>query len=409
MIMMANKQLKDIFLKGQINMQNFIYNAPTKVFFGKGQINNLKDILNGYKVKKVLLHYGKGSIKKNGIYDNVVSQLKEAKIDFIELGGVDANPKLNLALEGVKIAKKENVDLILAVGGGSVLDSAKLIAVGAKVDFNPWLFSLHEKQPTDHIPVGAILTIAASGSDMSNSCVISNEETKEKRGFTSEENRCLFAILDPETNYTVNKYQTACGVVDIMMHTLERYFSDGEETPLTDNIALGLLKAVKEAGSVVINDPTNYDARATLLWANSLSHNGLTSCGRNYVMSVHQLEHELSGMYDSIAHGAGLAVLWPAWAKLAYKASINRFARYAYEVMGVEKTDDVEADILRGIEATKKYFKSLGMPTTLTELGVSEKDIKVLAYNAMFKGKRVLKDIILVDEPMAVKVYEEAK
>ena len=390
-------------------MQNFIYNAPTKVFFGKGQMNNLGQILKDYKIKKVLLHYGKGSIKKNGVYDTVVNQLNEAKIAFVELGGVEANPKLKLALEGVNLAKKENVDLILAVGGGSVIDSAKLIAAGAKVDFNPWLFSLHEKQPSDHIPVGAILTLAASGSDMSNSCVITNEETKEKRGFTSEENRCLFAILDPENTYSVNKYQTACGVVDIMMHTLERYFSDGEDTPLTDNIALGLLKAVKEAGEVVINDPTNYDARATLLWANSLSHNGLTACGRNFIMSVHQLEHELSGMYDSIAHGAGLAVLWPAWAKLAYKASINRFARYAYEVMQVPKTNDLEADILRGIEDTKKFFKSLGMPTTLAELGVSEKDFKALAHNAMFKGKRVLKDIILVDEPMAVKVFEEAK
>ena len=390
-------------------MQNFIYNTPTKVFFGKNQMDNLGQILKDYNIKKVLLHYGKSSIKKNGIYDKVIDELNKAKISFVELGGVDANPKLNLALEGVKIAKKEKVDLILAVGGGSVIDSSKLIAVGAKVDFNPWQFSLHEKEPKDHIPVGAILTLAASGSDMSNSCVITNEETKEKRGFTSEENRCLFAILDPQNTYSVNRYQTACGTVDIMMHTLERYFSTGEDTPLTDNIALGLLKAVKDAGRIAADDPTNYEARATLLWANSLSHNGLTACGRNYVMSVHQLEHELSGMYDNISHGAGLAVLWPAWAKLCYKAQINRFARYAYEVMEVEKTNDVEADILRAIEKTKSFFKAIGMPTTLSELGVEEKDFKELANNAMFKGKRVLKDIITVDEEFAIKIFQEAK
>ena len=390
-------------------MQNFIYNTPTKVFFGKNQMDNLGQILKDYNIKKVLLHYGKSSIKKNGIYDKVIDELNKAKISFVELGGVDANPKLNLALEGVKIAKKEKVDLILAVGGGSVIDSSKLIAVGAKVDFNPWQFSLHEKEPTDHIPVGAILTLAASGSDMSNSCVITNEETKEKRGFTSEENRCLFAILDPQNTYSVNRYQTACGTVDIMMHTLERYFSTGEDTPLTDNIALGLLKAVKDAGRIAADDPTNYEARATLLWANSLSHNGLTACGRNYVMSVHQLEHELSGMYDNISHGSGLAVLWPAWAKLCYKAQINRFARYAYEVMEVEKTNDVEADILKAIEKTKSFFKAIGMPTTLSELGVEEKDFKELANNAMFKGKRVLKDIITVDEEFAIKIFQEAK
>ena len=319
-------------------MENFIYNTPTRVYFGKGQEDNLGEILKSYGIKKVLFHYGKGSIKKSGLYDKVINQLKASKIDFVELGGVEPNPKLSLVLKGVKIAKEENIDLILAVGGGSVLDSAKSIAVGAKVDFSPWLFSIGEKKATSHVPVGAILTIAASGSDMSNSCVITNDETKEKRGFASEENRCLFSILNPELTYTVSPYQTACGITDIMMHTLERYFSKGSETPLTDNIALGLLKATVDAGKIVMKDPTNYEARATLFWANSLSHNTLTGIGRNFIMSVHQLEHEVSGMFDNVSHGAGLAVLWPAWAKLSFKGAPERFLRYSYEVMGDRKS-----------------------------------------------------------------------
>ena len=390
-------------------MKNFIYNTPTRVYFGKGQEDNLGEILTSYGIKKVLFHYGKSSIKKTGLYDKVVNQLKAAKIDFVELGGVEPNPKLSLVLKGVEIAKKEKVDLILAVGGGSVLDSAKSISEGALVDHSPWLFNIGEKKPTKHIPVGAILTIAASGSDMSNSCVITNDETKEKRGFSSEENRCLFAILNPELTYSVSPYQTACGTTDIMMHTLERYFSLGDATPITDNIALGLLKAVYEAGQVVMKDPKNYEARATLLWANSLSHNTLTGLGRDYVMSVHQLEHELSGMFDNVSHGAGLAVLWPAWAKLSYKATPERFLRYSYEVMGIKKTNDPEADILAGIEKTKEFFKSIGMPTTLRELGIYEDSFEALANNAMFKGKRVLKDIVTVDYEMALKIYKEAK
>lgn len=390
-------------------MKNFIYNAPTKVFFGKGYENKLGEILTSYSVKKVLFHYGKSSIKKTGLYDIVINQLKASKIDFIELGGVEPNPKLNLVLKGVELCKKENVDLILAVGGGSVIDSAKSIAVGAKVDFNPWLFNIKEKEAKSHIPVGAILTLSASGSDMSNSCVITNDETLEKRGFSSEENRCLFSILNPELTYTVNPYQTACGIVDILMHTLERYFSLGEDTPLTDNIAIGLMKAVIDAGKVAMKNPKDYNARATLMWANSLSHNGLTSCGREYVMAVHQLEHEISGMFDNVSHGAGLAVLWPAWAKVSYKACKDRFLRFSYEVMNIEKTNNIDKDILAGINALQSFFKEIGMPTTLSELDIEESVFKDLAYNTMFKGKRTLKDIIEVDYNLALEILKLAK
>lgn len=390
-------------------MNNFIYYTPTEVYFGKKQEEHLNEILNKYHYKKILFHYGMSSIKKTGLYDKVINQLKLSKIDYVELPGVSPNPKLSLVLKGVEICKKENVDLILAVGGGSVIDSAKSIAVGAKVDFNPWLFSIKEKTPQDHIPVGAILTISAAGSDMSDSCVITNDSTNEKRGFNSRHNRLLFAILNPELTYTVGPYQTACGIVDIMMHTLERFISPGDDTPLTDNIAIGLLKAVIDAGRIVMKNPQDYDARATLMWANSLSHNGLTSCGREFVMSVHQLEHELSGKFDNIAHGAGLAVLWPAWALKAYKYALNRFLKLSYEVMNVTPTQNKEADAIKGINLIKEFFKEIKMPTTLKELNVDEKDFEELAYNAMFKGKRTLKDVIEVDYKMALEILKSAK
>lgn len=389
-------------------MKNFIYNTPTKIFFGKDEENRVGEIIKSYGFKKILIHYGKKSIIESGLLDRVINSLKKENIEYILFGGVSANPKLSLVLDGVKIAKKENIELILAIGGGSVIDSSKAIAAGAKVDFSPWLFSIKEKEPKAHIPVGTILTISAAGSDMSNSCVITNDETNEKRGFSSEQNRCLFSILNPELTYSVNKFQTGCGIVDIMMHTLERYFSLGSDTYLTDSIALGLLKTVYKFGIIAINDPTNYQARAELMWANSLSHNGLTSCGREFVMSVHQIEHEISGMYPNIAHGAGLAAIWPQWAMEAYRASKDRFKRFSYEVMEIKPTNDENKDIEAGIQKLKSYFKEIGIPTSLHELGVEKDKLEELAFNTMFKGKRVLKDIILVDEKMALKILKES-
>ena len=388
-------------------MKNFIYNTPTKVFFGKGQEDNLGKILKEYNINNVLLHYGKSSIFKSGLYDKVVKQLKQYNINYVELGGVEPNPKLSLVEKGVEIAKNNNVELILAVGGGSVIDSSKAIAVGACVEHSPWLFSIKKEIPTKHIPVGVILTLSAAGSDMSDSCVITNDKTLEKRGFNSEENRPLFAILNPELTYTVDKYQTGCGIVDILMHTLERYFSHGEDTPITDNIALGLMKSVIQNGKIAINEPTNYEARANLMWANSLSHNGLTACGRDFIMSVHQIEHEVSGMFDRVAHGAGLAVLWPAWAKIAYKNCINRFAKFAYEVMEIEKTHDLATDALMGINKLKDYFKEIGMPTSMNDLNISEEHFKALAYNTTFNKTRILHDIIDVDEDVAYQIFLE--
>lgn len=389
-------------------MKNFIYNTPTKVYFGKGQEDNIGTILKGYNAKKVLLHYGKSSVKKSGLLDKIIKNLKEESIDFLELGGVEPNPKLSLVKEGIKLVKENEINFILAIGGGSVLDSAKLISSGSLVEHDPWLFSIKEKTPTKHIPLGVILTIAASGSDMSNSCVITNDLTKEKRGFNSEENRPTFAILNPELTYTVSKYQTACGIVDILMHTLERFISIGEETYLTDQISIAVMKAVLKAGKVAIDNPNDYEARAELLWANSLSHNGLTSCGREFLMSVHQLEHEVSGMFDHVAHGAGLAALWPAWATTVYSSAIERFKLLAYEVLEIEPTNNPQNDISMAISKLKDYFKSIGIETSLREFGIKESDLPALALNVTFNHKRVLKDVMTIDESKALEILKLA-
>lgn len=389
-------------------MNNFIYHTPTKVFFGKKEEEKIGEILSAFHAHKILIHYGKNSIIKSGLLAKIKEGLKASNLSYFELGGVEPNPKLSLVLQGIKIVKENQIDFVLAIGGGSVIDSAKSICAGACVSFSPWLFSIGEKQPKESLPLGVILTLAASGSDMSNSCVITNEITKEKRGFTSEYNRPKFAILNPELTYTVSPYQTACGIVDIMMHTLERFISNSTETWITDEIAIGLLKAVYKAGKIVMNSPENYDARATLLWANSLSHNGLTSCGRDFVMSVHQLEHELSGMFDEVAHGAGLAILWPAWAKYAYPNAKDRFLKLSYEVLEIQPSNSVDEDILAGIHKLKSFFKSIGMPTSLREINVTEEDIQKLSINVTFEHKRVLHDVIEIDEAMAYKIYSEA-
>ena len=390
-------------------MLNFEYYAPTRVFFGADEELKVAKIIKEYGFKKVLIHYGMSSIKKSGLYDKVISLLKAENIDFIELGGVEANPKLKLVLKGIKLVKENNIDMILAIGGGSVIDSAKAISNGAMVDFSPWLFSTKKEVSKAHLPVGVILTISAAGSDMSDSCVITNEETKEKRGFNSPHNKPLFAILDPKLTYSVSKYQTACGVVDIMMHTLERYISIGnDDTDLTDNIAIGLLKTVYKYGSIAVNEPDNYEARANIMWANSVSHNGITGCGRPFVMSAHQLEHELSGMYDEVAHGAGLAVIWPAWAMVAYKNSISRFKRLAYEVMEIKPTNDVNKDIEDGILKFKEFFKELGMPVTLREFNIPKSSVEELALNTTVRQNRVIHDVIDMDYEVALKILNLA-
>lgn len=391
-------------------MQNFEFYAPTRMIFGKDTEKEIGKVLKEYGYKRVLFHYGGGSIKKIGLYDTVVASLNENGIEFVELGGVEPNPKLSLVRKGAQICREEGVELVLAVGGGSVMDSAKEIAIGAVNDGDQWDFSIRKRVPAKSLPVGVILTLSASGSEMSASAVISNEEQKLKRGYNSPLHRPLFAICNPELTYSVNKFQTGCGIVDICMHTLERYFSVAPAVPITDRFALALVRSTVEAGRVAIDNPRDYEARATLMWASSLSHNDLTNAGREMFAPCHQIEHELSGMYDHVAHGAGLAVIFPAWAKFLYKAAPQRFAVYAKEVFDVpyDGTNAEEA-ALEGIVRTEAYYKAIGMPVRLSELGVGAEGFEEMADKCTFHGGRTLPCYVELDKKEIIEIFELCK
>ena len=374
-------------------MKNFIYNTPTKVIFGKDTHKNVGEIIKEYGYKKIMLQYGQGSVKKSGLYDEVMSSLKECDIQVVEKAGVEPNPKLTFVREAVKLAKQEKVEFILAVGGGSALDSSKYTALGAFHDEDVWELVLDPKKVKGALPVGVILTHSAAGSEMSNSAVVTNMELNLKKGISTEFNRCKFAICNPELTYTVGKYQTACGVVDMMTHTIERYFTNCEDVDITDQIAEAILRSIINAGKVAIDNPTDYDARATLMWASSLAHNGLTGVGRINYLAVHQLEHAVSGEYDQVAHGAGLAVLFPAWAKYVYKYNPARFARFARNVWGVVEKDDIKASE-QGIQKMADYFKSLGMPTSLREFGIPKDALSRLADLCTYGQTRTINSYI---------------
>jgi alcohol dehydrogenase YqhD (iron-dependent ADH family) len=374
-------------------MLDFTYYAPTKVFFGKDTHKSAGEIIKSYGYKKIMLQYGKSSIKSTGLYDEIMESLKSNGIEVVEMGGVKPNPDLEFVHNAIKIARSEKVEMILAVGGGSVIDSCKYTATGTKYDGDVWDFALGKATPEDGLPVGCVLTHSAAGSEMSNSAVISNEQLNMKRGYGSDFNRPKFAICNPELTYTVSKYQTACGIVDIMAHTMERYFINVPETPLTDSIAESLLRSVIESGKVLMDNPKDYNARATVMWASSLSHNGLTGCGRQNALPVHQLEHALSGEYSTIAHGAGLAVLFPAWGRYIYKHNVPRFARFSRNVWGVCEEDDQKAALM-GIEEMEKYFKFLDMPLKLREFDIPFSCIETLSELCTFKKQRVVKSYI---------------
>ncbi len=374
-------------------MQDFIFNTPTTVHFGRGKEKEVGRIIASYGYKKIMMQYGKNSIKATGLYDTVVNALKDEGIEVVEKGGVEANPKIQFVREAIEIAKKENVEFILAVGGGSVIDSCKYTALGVKYDGDVWDFALKKAMPKDALPVGCILTLSAAGSEMSNSAVVSDLSKSEKRGCSTEFNRCKFAIMNPELTFTVSKYQTACGVADIMAHTMERYFTLFDPTDLTDRIAESVLKAVISAGRVAIQNPTDYEARANIMWASSLSHNGLTACGRENFLAVHQLEHAISGEYDFVAHGAGLAVLFPAWAKYVYKYKPERFAQFARRVWDVVESDDVKASEL-GIQKMAEFFKEIGLETKISDFNIPRESLDKLADLCTFNKTRTIKSYI---------------
>ncbi len=369
-------------------MNNFIYETPTKVYFGKDEELKVGEIVAAYNPNKVLIHYGGKSARESGLLDRVKMSLQDAGVAFVELGGVVANPELKLVREGIELCKAEGVDFVLAVGGGSVLDSSKDIANGvANPDVDVWDFSLGKAVPEKTLHKGAVLTLSAAGSEMSNSCVITNSETGEKRGYGCRANRMDFAIENPELTYTVNAYQTACGAVDIAMHTIERYFCPGSDTYLTDSIAEAVIKSVMKAGKDCLADPCNYEARANMMWASSLAHNGLTQCGRDFQLIVHQFEHEVSGMYPEVAHGAGLAAIWCSWARYVYTDDLSRWLQYAHNVWNLDiDFEHPEKTVIKAIDMQEEYYASIGMPTNLKVLGVKEEDLEKLAFDCS-RGK----------------------
>lgn len=388
-----------------VKMLDFIYNTPTKVFFGKDTHKQVGKIIADYGYKKIMMQYGKGSIKKSGLYDEIMQSLNEYKITVVEKGGVEPNPKLSFVRDAVKIAKEENVELILAVGGGSTLDSCKATALGAKYDGDVWDFNIGKAVAKDALPVACILTHSAAGSEMSNSAVLTNSEINMKKGISTEFNRCKFAIMNPELTYTVSKYQTACGIVDMMTHTMERYFTVCPETDITDRIAEGLLKSIMENAKIVMENPTDYNARANLMWASSLAHNGLTGCGRENFLAVHQLEHAVSGIYDQVAHGAGLAVIYPEWGKYVCKYAPARFAQFARRVMDVVESDDLTAGLL-GMQKLREFFNSIGMPKTLAEFGIEKDDSDKLALSCTLNKSRTIKNYIPLGYQECKEIFE---
>ena len=356
---------------------DFTYYTPTKVVFGKEADRQLGALIKARGAKKVLIHYGGGSVERNGVLKRVEEALAAEKIAYVKLGGVVPNPHLSLVYEGIELCKKEGVDFILAVGGGSVIDSAKAIGYGVANDGDVWDFYEHTRTAQACLPVGAVLTIAAAGSEMSDSCVITNEKTGSKRGYSSDLSRCKFAVMNPEFTMTLPEYQTMSGAVDILMHTMERYFNLSDNMELTDEISEGLMRTVLKYARVLKETPDDYKARAELMWAGSLSHNGLTGCGvKQTDFATHKLEHELGGMFD-VTHGAGLAALWGTWARYVCNAAPGRFVKFAVNVMGVEPQVDDAATIESGIRAMEDFYREVHMPTSLKELGIEPTDEQI--------------------------------
>lgn len=359
-------------------MENFEFYSPTRIIFGRGTEEKVGELTKEYGTK-VLLHYGGGSIKKYGLYDKVVKSLQDAGVDFIELGGVQPNPRLGLVKEGIKICLENDIDFILAVGGGSVIDSAKAISLGVPYEGDVWDFFMGKALPEKNLPVGVVLTIPAAGSESSNSVVITKEEGLLKRSCNNDINRPVFAIMNPELSFTLPPYQTASGVVDMMAHIMERYFTHQTDVDLTDGLCESMLKTIMKNALIVMEEPDNYDARAELMWAGTLAHNGLVGTGRIGDWASHAIEHELSAMYD-VAHGAGLAVVFPAWMKYVFKHNVNRFAQFAVNVFNVDYDfANPERTALEGIRRLMDFFRRIGMPTNLEELGIPDDRLEEMA------------------------------
>lgn len=391
-------------------MATCTYYAPTEVVFGKDAENQVGSLVKKWGGSRVLVHYGGQSAIKSGLLDRVVKSLEEQNLSVVLLGGVVPNPRLSKVREGISLGRSQQIDFILAVGGGSVIDSSKAIGYGLADSGDVWDFYAKKRLPQDCLPLGAVLTIAAAGSEMSNSSVITNEDGWLKRGCNSDLGRCKFAVMNPELTYSLPDYQTASGCTDIMMHTLERYFTNEKRMDITDELSEGLLRSVVRNARVLKDNPRDYTARANIMWSGSLSHNDLTHFGSNRGdWACHQLEHELGGMFD-VAHGAGLAAVWGTWARYVCESNLPRFARYARRVWGITAENDREA-AQKGIAATEDFFREIGMPTSLTELGLTPtaEELDTLAFKCSFENTRTIGDIRKLGLTQIREIYEKAR
>jgi len=366
-------------------MNNFDFYNPTRIIFGKGTHKNVGEEVKKYS-SRVLLHYGGGSVKKNGIYGDVTASLKNAGVEFIELGGVVPNPRLSLVREGVKLCKKEKIDFILAVGGGSVIDSAKAISLGVYYDGDVWDFFSKKIAAQKTIPLAAVLTIPAAGSESSWSTVITDEETKMKVGYYSNLYRPVFSILNPEVCFSLPKNQAAAGVCDIMAHIMERYITQTKNTDVSDGLCESVYKAVVKNAPKVLKNPQDYGAWAEIMWGGNMAHNGLLGMGRQEDWASHGMEHSLSAVHD-LTHGAGLAIIFPAWMKYVYKENLEMFERFAKNMWGVEDLRGEKA-ALEAISRMEKFFKSLGLPTRLSDVNITASEIPLFVEKAQTYGSK---------------------
>ena len=390
-------------------MNSFSFLMPTKVIFGVGTPDNVGKHVREFNGNKVLVLYGGGSAEKSGLLDRVTNSLKNAGLFWHSVGGIQPNPLSEYAQYIVDTYRDENFDFILAVGGGSVIDTAKAVSYGLYApDIPIWDYFSKKAVPVSNLPVGVVLTIAAAGSETSDSAVLTLSSEQLKRGLGTPLNRPKFAIMDPSVTMTLPVHQTACGITDIIMHTLDRYFAKDMGNDVTDGLAAVVLRTAIKHGSTVMKAPDDLNARSELMWAGSLSHNGITGLGQVRDFSVHQLGHELSGMFD-IPHGESLSAMWGTWARFVMDNDISRFAKYAREIWSIQESDDSSAAQL-GIQSTEEFFQSIGMPTTLCQAIGKQSDsvLRLLAHKCSFGGTRTIGSFHPLSEEEIYQVYKLA-
>lgn len=387
-------------------MENFVFYSPTYFVFGQEEENHTGKYVKRFGGSKVLIHYGGGSVVRSGLLDRVKTSLKEQSIEFVELGGAMPNPRSGLVYTGIDLCRNENVDFVLAIGGGSTIDSAKAIAAGVPYEGDFWDF-YQGKPVTKALPIGTILTISAAGSEGSPDSVITNEDGMYKRGASGEALRPAFSILNPALTQTLPPFQIACGITDIMAHLFERYFTTSKEVEVTDRMIEGLLLTMIHEGPRVIEQPENYQAQANIMWAGMMAHNNSCGVGRAQDWASHDIEHELSAQYDC-AHGAGLAVVFPAWMTYNMNHDINRFAQLAVRVWGCQMDfEHPENTAMAGIKALRNFLKSIGMPSNFAELGAKEEDIEKMAHLACYGDVRqgYIGGFVKLDEKDVANIY----